>query len=73
MRVYDKNEREIYLSVYGKYRDDIQAQEAYYVDTGAEVPEDVVEYLMEAYAPEIDQEWIENKMSEAEAACEGDR
>lgn len=66
MKVVDKSGREIYISVYGKYEDDIQIDEAYYVDTEEDVPDDVIAYIYENYASEMYDQWYENKVCEAE-------
>lgn len=73
MKVKDKDGREIQISVSGRYEDDIQIDEAYYVDSEEEVLDDVIDYIQSQYADEIYQEWYENKCGEAEYLYEGDR
>ena len=67
MLVQDSKGREVEISVYGRYDDDIQIDEAVYVDGDEEVPEEEIEYISETYADEIYQEWTENQACAAEA------
>lgn len=74
MIVKNKDGREIEIeSVYGKYDDDIQIEEAYYVDTGEEVSEKDIDYIMDAYSSEIYDMWFQNGIMAAEYYWEGDR
>lgn len=65
MLVKNKLGRELEITVYGKYDDDIQIDDAVYLDNDEEVSDEDIEYITKHYADEIYQEWIENKSSEA--------
>lgn len=73
MLVKDKNGREIEITVYGRYGDDIEIDEAYYTDTDEEVGEDVIEYIYENYADEMYEEWVDHMVGIAESRYEGER
>ena len=74
MIVKDKSGREIEISVYGQYEDDIEITDAAYCDNlDEEVPDSVIDYIMDKYASEIYNEWFENQCGAAEYYYEGDR
>lgn len=60
------NNKEVYVSVYGKYDDDIQIDEAYYMDTETPLTDSEIEQVMNDYSSEIYEEWYENQVCAAE-------
>lgn len=71
-----KSGREVEFVVWGIYEDDIQVDDAFYVDDiegKEEVSDDDLDYIQDKYASEIYQEWLENQICAAEYACEEDR
>ena len=64
--------REIELRLHGDM-DDIQVSEAYYLDGDEDVPDDVIDMLLDKYADEVYMELYENKIGQAEDYYEGDR
>ena len=74
MIVKDKNGREIEVNgVYGSYADDIQIEEAYYIDTQEDVDDSLLDYIYNTYHSEIFEAWLDRQIGYAEAYCEGDR
>jgi hypothetical protein len=73
MKVKDKSGRQIEISVYGRYEDDIQIDEAYYTDSEEEVSDETLDYIYSQYADAMYEEWYDNKVGEAEYYYEGDR
>ena len=73
MIVKDQSGREIEISVSGRYDDDIQIEEASYVDSDEEVSEETIEFIQDKFADKIYEEWYENKACESEYFFEGDR
>lgn len=67
----DKDGREVELSVYGQH-DDVQIDEAYYTDTGEDVPDNVVDYLMDTYGDKLFEAFQENQVDRADF-YEGER
>jgi len=67
MIVKDEAGREIEIEIYGKYEDDINIDSAIYLDTGEYVPDSVVNYILDAYAGDIYEEWYQNQVMRAEA------
>lgn len=73
-RVKDSNGRDVYISVYGKYEDDIQIDEAFYDDeVGGDVPDEEIDFIFDNYSDAIYDDWFENQVGAAEAWGEGDR
>jgi len=67
MIVKDKDNREIEISVCGRYDDDIEISDAYYLDSdNEEVSDETIDYIMDAYSDDIYQEWYENQVCAAE-------
>jgi hypothetical protein len=74
MIVNDKDGNEIEISVTGRYEDDIQIEEVYYVDESlGEVSDKVVDYIMDNYQQEIYELWFDNQIGMSESICEGER
>ena len=73
MIVKDQLDREIEISIYGLYEDDIQIDEAAYFDSEEEVSDETIEYILDTYADAIYAEWHDNKVGEAESYYGGDR
>lgn len=73
MLVMDSTGRQAQIEVYGKHDDDIQIVEAYYLDTGEDLHDEEVDYIMRTYDSEIYQEWYENQIAAAEAYHDRDR
>jgi hypothetical protein len=73
MLVKDEKGREIEISVYEKYEDDIQIDDANYIDSDDEVSEDTLDYIYSQYADAMYEVWYDNKIGEAEYYYEGDR
>lgn len=74
MIVKDENGRELEISVYGSFGDDIQIDDAHYLDDhDALVTDDTIEYIYETYPNELQDEWLDRQMARAERYSEGDR
>jgi len=73
MLVKNNDGREIEIHVYGNHSDDIQIDEAFYLDSNDDVTDEDIEYIMDYYADDIYLQWYENKCGQAEAYYEGDR
>ena len=73
MLVKDSKGLEARIEITGDYDDDIQINEAVYINSGLDVCDKEVDFIMDKYAAEINQEWFENRACYAEYACEGDR
>jgi hypothetical protein len=74
MQVNDKNGNEIEISVSGRYEDDIQIEEAYYVDeTLGEVSDETINYIQDNYAEDIYESWFDKQLGMSESIWEGDR
>ena len=72
--VKDKQGLEIEICVSGREPDDLEILEAFYLDDHEkDVPDNVIEHIMEAYADKIYEAWIEDRVAWAEAQSEGDR
>lgn len=70
MVVKAKDGRAVEISTYGKHSDDIQIDSAVYVDSGEDVPDEVVEEIYDRYSSDIYEDWYMNKVSEAEYAAD---
>lgn len=66
MIVKDKAGREIEISVYGRYEDDIQIDSAQYVDGDDEVSEETCEYIYEHYQSELYEAWFDQQCGRAD-------
>jgi hypothetical protein len=66
MIVHDKQGREIKISIYGTEPDDVQVDSAVYADDDSDVPDSVVDYIMDIYGDEIYQNWYEYQVDMAE-------
>lgn len=73
MIVKDSAGRSVEIQVSGSDMDDIMIDSADYVDSDQEVPEEEIEYIYNAYAGEIEEEFIQNAVMKSEAYYEGDR
>jgi RNA binding exosome subunit len=71
MKIYDKNNREVELEVFGHYSDDIQIISAYYVDDNSEVPDHICDWIQDNYADAIFEQWLEQQQGIAESYFEG--
>ena len=60
MEIKNKDGREIEVSVYGKYDDDIQIEEAYYTDDNSDASDEDIEYIYNTYGDELYQLWYES-------------
>lgn len=68
MRVTDKNGRPVEITVYGRYDDDIQIDEAYYTDADDQEPDDdMLAWIAETFASEIYEQWLDDCAGRAEA------
>lgn len=65
MTIYYKG-REVELSVHGE-SDDIQIDEARFVDDGSDCDDEVIEYIYERYADELYTEFMDRAVMRAEA------
>jgi hypothetical protein len=65
MKVRDSKGNEVYVSVYGSSEDDIQIDEAYYVDDSLPfyVPEEEIDYIMQNYQDAMYEAWIDKQVS----------
>jgi hypothetical protein len=63
---------EVEVTVYGE-SDDIQIDSAFFVETGASVPDAVVEQLQDDHAEKLYEKWFDMQIGRAEEAYEGDR
>lgn len=72
MIVKDAQGLEIEIEISGDY-DEAMIESGRYVDSGAEVPDCVLDELQDTYAAEISQQVYENMCGRAEAFYEGDR
>jgi hypothetical protein len=66
MIVKDSTGREVYITVYGRYIDDIEIDEAYYMDDESDVPNDEIDFILDNYASEIEEAWMDRQCSMAE-------
>lgn len=74
--IYVKNKqgRTIEISVIGLYGDDIQVNEAYYLDDPEEeVSENDIDYISENFQDEMYEDWFNNQVTISEYYYEGDR
>lgn len=74
MRFTDSNNKEVFDLEIEHASDpcDSYVYSAVYEDLSP-VPEDELEYLTDAYADYLYEEWVQHKIAAAEYACEGDR
>jgi len=72
MILKDKNNREVEVGVYGEY-DDVQIDEAVYVDTGEDASDEVVDYLMSTYGDELFEAFQERQIDRADSYYGDDR
>lgn len=73
MKCKDENGKEMVVTVCGRYEDDLQIDDAYYVDSDDRVSDETIEYVYENYADAMYEEWYEGQIGRAEAYFEGDR
>lgn len=73
MKVLDQDGRKLRISFSGSEVDDIQIDEAEYMDSDEEVSEETLEYVMRRYSTQINDEWYQRQVMRAEAYWEGDR
>jgi hypothetical protein len=73
MIVKDSKGKEVEISVYGNDPDDIQIDEAFYVETKEDVSDDEIQYIYDAYSDSIYESWLDKQIGAAEAYYEGDR
>lgn len=79
MKYKNRNGRDVEMSIHGKHSDDLQCDGAEFVTAtildrvkdifGLPAPEPTdadIDYIMATYADEIYQDWIEDKVCEAE-------
>jgi len=66
MIIKDKNNQEIEIFVYGNEPDDIQIESATYVDTGLDVPDDIIDWILEHYSDLIYENWMDRMIMRAE-------
>lgn len=71
MKVFDKEGRELEVTLYGKYEDDIQIDEIYYTDSDEEVSDSVIEYIYDKYSDKMYEEWFMDRCSDGESFYEG--
>lgn len=71
--ITDSKGREVYISVYGRDADDIEIDEAYYVDNNDDVPEKEIEYIMDVFSDEIYDKWYDLQIGYAESFYEMDQ
>ena len=67
IRAKDENGNDLEFSIYGKYDDDIQIDEIYYINSEDEVSETTIDYVMDRYSNDIYEEWLMNQVDAAEA------
>lgn len=67
MIVQDTQNRDIEITVCGDNEDDLYIDTAYYVDSDDDVPDDTLDYILDAYAGEIHSQWVQNQVCRAEA------
>lgn len=72
-KITDSKGREVEITVYGKYEDDIEISTATYVDDDSDLPEEEVDHVLNHYQDAIYEMWYENRCGAAEAFAEGDR
>ena len=74
MKVKDKSGRPVYITIHGNEPDALYIDEVYYLDTpmssDENVSDEMIEWIQEAYADAIYQEWCEDQSSRAEALAE---
>jgi len=71
MRVFNQAGDTVNITVGGRYSDDIQINSAEFeMHPELDVPDTDIEWILENHADEIYQEWLENRIDEAELACE---
>jgi hypothetical protein len=65
-RITDSQGREVEIRVTGRYDDDIQISDAWYVDTTApDIVNDVeLQYICDNYQTELYEMWVESKVQE---------
>lgn len=74
IKAKDQHGRALEFSVFGRYEDDIEIDEIYYLDeTLGEVDDETVDYVLNAYSTEIYEEWQENMIARAEDWNDYDR
>lgn len=59
MRLKDKDGRELEIRVWGNNEEDIQIDDAWYVDTNEVPTEEVLQQLEYTYSKEIYEQWYE--------------
>jgi hypothetical protein len=67
IRGTDQNGKELEFSVYGRYEDDIQIDEIYYLESEDEVTDETIDYVLDAYSDVISEEWYMNQVDAAES------
>jgi len=72
-RYYDSKGNEVEISVSG-FRDELEIDECYYVDESlGEVPDEEVDYILDAFAGELDFQGMERAIMQAEDAYDAAR
>jgi len=73
MLVNDSQGREVEIQVGGRYEDDIQIEEATYVNSDIEVSEEEIDYIYETYPDSLYEAWLEMGIRRAEDYCDMER
>jgi len=66
MLVKDRQGREIEITVFGTAADDVQINEAFYLFSDEDVSESTIDYILDTYGAELEQEWFESQVSRAD-------
>lgn len=70
--IFTFENREIEISVYGDF-DDVQVSEAFYTDTKEDVPDYIIDLLLDENAGNVYEYLYEKQVMNAETYFEGDR
>jgi hypothetical protein len=66
MIITDSNGKQVYVRVSGRYVDDLEITDAYYIDDDTEVSDDEIDFIMDNYQEEMSEAWFENQCSMAD-------
>ena len=72
MIVTDQNDREVEVTVGGRYSDDIEIEDAQYTDSLDIVSDETIEYIQTHYQEEMAEAWFEDQIEQSDY-FEGDR